>query len=487
MKDFWLDTLSIARLLEYSTVEPGLFRIHCTKIFLKKPNVAGIGPRWIFDIDTLTKYMNYQPVVVGNQRNDYACIKENLDAGKVRKKTVSAQQYVLLPLWSTGSQDPQNTDDDDVFDVKKNENDVHVSANGSDKSDSKKHDDKAKIDAKGKTLISSPTGVRDLRAEFEEFSFNNTNRVNAVSAPVNTVEPNPTNSTNSFNTASPSDTTVILNFRIARKSSFVDPSKYYDDPDMPELEDIFYSDDEEDVGEGYHGVPPPCIRTFMPLKPDLVFNDTSTASESIAHVVNVESSSNKPSKDMSKTLRFIKDFSKIAKSLTILTQKDKKFFWGEDQEMAFQILKQKLCEALIIALPEGNDDFVVWSLIMTIHSNLPSQILETQTKALKEENVQAKNLRGMEKAFEIHTNGTRCIKNRSWLPLFDYDCEISYHLGKENVVADSLSQKRIIKSRRVKPLSVRLLIITIHLNLPSQILEAQTEALKEKNVQAENL
>nr|GEV33843.1 putative reverse transcriptase domain-containing protein [Tanacetum cinerariifolium] len=50
--------------------------------------------------------------------------------------------------------------------------------------------------------------------------------------------------------------------------------------------------------------------------------------------------------------RFIKDFSRIAKSLTILTQKDKKFVWGEDQEMAFQILKKKLCEALILALPE---------------------------------------------------------------------------------------------------------------------------------------
>nr|GEU65038.1 putative reverse transcriptase domain-containing protein [Tanacetum cinerariifolium] len=57
---------------------------------------------------------------------------------------------------------------------------------------------------------------------------------------------------------------------------------------------------------------------------------------------------------------FIKDFSKIAKSLTILTQKDKKFVWGEDQEMAFQVLKQKLYKAPILALPEENDDFVVY-------------------------------------------------------------------------------------------------------------------------------
>ncbi|GJZ53009.1 putative reverse transcriptase domain-containing protein [Tanacetum coccineum] len=58
--------------------------------------------------------------------------------------------------------------------------------------------------------------------------------------------------------------------------------------------------------------------------------------------------------------RFIKDFSKIAKSLTELTQKNKKYIWGEDQESAFQLVKQKLCEASILALPEGNEDFVVY-------------------------------------------------------------------------------------------------------------------------------
>ncbi|GKC34116.1 reverse transcriptase domain-containing protein [Tanacetum coccineum] len=58
--------------------------------------------------------------------------------------------------------------------------------------------------------------------------------------------------------------------------------------------------------------------------------------------------------------RFIKDFSKTAKSLTELTQKNKKYIWGENQESAFQLLKQKLCEALILALPEGNDDFVIY-------------------------------------------------------------------------------------------------------------------------------
>nr|GEW24235.1 hypothetical protein [Tanacetum cinerariifolium] len=213
-----------------------------------KPNVAGIGPKWLFDINTLTMSMNYQPVIVGNQPNDNACIKENLNACKVGKEAVSAQQYVLLPLWSTGSQDPQNTDDDvadAAFDVKENENDVHVSINGSDKTDNKKHDEKDKRDDKGKSLVDSLTRVRDLRAEFEEFSFNSSNRVNVVSVPVNAVGPN---LTNSFNTVSPSVNAVRPNFRITGKSSFVDPSKYPDDSDIPKLEDIFYSDDEDIVG-----------------------------------------------------------------------------------------------------------------------------------------------------------------------------------------------------------------------------------------------
>nr|GEW65348.1 reverse transcriptase domain-containing protein [Tanacetum cinerariifolium] len=83
---------------------------------------------------------------------------------------------------------------------------------------------------------------------------------------------------------------------------------------------------------------------------------------------------------------------------------------------------------------------------MTIHLNLPSQILEAQTEALKVENVQAENLRGMEKAFKIRTDGTRCIKNRSWLPLFgnlrnlimheSHKSKYSIHLGSDKMYQD---------------------------------------------------
>nr|GFA71840.1 putative reverse transcriptase domain-containing protein [Tanacetum cinerariifolium] len=185
--------------------------------------------------------------------------------------------------------------------------------------------------------------------------------------------------------------------------------------------------------------------------------------------------------------RFIKDFSKISKSLTILTQKDKKFVWGEDQEIAFQILKQKLYEALILALPEGNDDFVVY---------FDASIQDLGAVLMQREKVIAyasRQLKPHEENYTIHDLELGAVKElnmrqRRWLELLaDYDCEIRYHPGKENVVADALSQKRIIKSCRVKPLCVRSLIMTIHSSLPSQILEAQTEVLKEENVQAENL
>nr|GEX97214.1 hypothetical protein [Tanacetum cinerariifolium] len=115
--------------------------------------------------------------------------------------------------------------------------------------------------------------------------------------------------------------------------------------------------------------------------------------------------------------RFIKDFSKIAKSLTELTQKNKKYIWGEDQEMAFQLLKQKLCKALILALPEGNDDFFIYC----------DASQKAQNEALKEENIKAENLRGMDKAFEIRPDGTCCIKNRSWLPLFGHLRDLIMH------------------------------------------------------------
>ncbi|GJR04763.1 hypothetical protein Tco_0527747 [Tanacetum coccineum] len=128
--------------------------------------------------------------------------------------------------------------------------------------------------------------------------------------------------------------------------------------------------------------------------------------------------------------RFIERFSKIAKLMTKLTQKGVKFDWGDKQEAAFQLLKQKLCSAPILALPEGSKDFVL-----------------------------------------------------RWLELLsDYDCEIRYHPGKVNVVVDALSRKE-----QSKPLRVRALVMTIGLDLPKQILNSQTEARKPENVKNEDV
>nr|GFA41981.1 hypothetical protein [Tanacetum cinerariifolium]GFA54801.1 hypothetical protein [Tanacetum cinerariifolium] len=99
-----------------------------------------------------------------------------------------------------------------------------------------------------KASVALSTGVRDLSDEFEDFFVNSTNRVNAASAPVTVVGPNSTNSTNSFNVVGPSNTAVSPNFKIGEKSSYVDPSQYLDDPNMPALEEIVYFDDEENVG-----------------------------------------------------------------------------------------------------------------------------------------------------------------------------------------------------------------------------------------------
>ncbi|GJT77549.1 putative reverse transcriptase domain-containing protein [Tanacetum coccineum] len=74
------------------------------------------------------------------------------------------------------------------------------------------------------------------------------------------------------------------------------------------------------------------------------------------------------------------------------------------------------------------------------------------------------------------------MRQRRWIELLsDYDCEIRYHPGKANVVADALSRKDR------EPIRVRSLVMTVHTNLPERILNAQTDAMKEENVKAENL
>nr|GEY51388.1 hypothetical protein [Tanacetum cinerariifolium] len=162
--------------------------------------------------------------------------------------------------------------------------------------------------------------------------------------------------------------------------------------------------------------------------------------------------------------RFIEGFSKIAKSITKLTQKGIKFDWGEKEENSFQLIKQKLCSAPILALPEGIKDFVVYcdashmdlgailtqrekenvvadalsrkerdkplrvrALVMTISLNLPKQILEAQIEALKPDNLEKEYMGGMirtdipKERLEPRADGTLCLHGRSWLPCYGHE------------------------------------------------------------------
>nr|GEV07507.1 putative reverse transcriptase domain, ribonuclease H-like domain, aspartic peptidase domain protein [Tanacetum cinerariifolium] len=176
--------------------------------------------------------------------------------------------------------------------------------------------------------------------------------------------------------------------------------------------------------------------------------------------------------------RFIEGFSKIAKSLTKLTQKGINFDWGEKEENAFQLIKQKLCNAPILALSEYSKDFVVYcdashkenivadalsrkerdkplrvrALVMTISLNLLKQILEAQIEALKPKNLEKEDVGGTirtdipKERLEPHTDGTLCLHGRSWLPCYgnlrsvimdeSHKSKYSIHTGSEKMYQD---------------------------------------------------
>ncbi|GJS22667.1 putative reverse transcriptase domain-containing protein [Tanacetum coccineum] len=133
------------------------------------------------------------------------------------------------------------------------------------------------------------------------------------------------------------------------------------------------------------------------------------------------------------------DPNKIAKPLTLLTQKNKTYVWGDKQDEAFRIMKEKLCNVYCDASKQG---FGVFSTYSTEDLNM---------------------------------------RQRQWIELLsDYECEIKYHPGKANVVADALSRKERLKPRRVRAMS-----ITIHYGLKTKILEAQGKASKDLKAPAE--
>ncbi|GJX97981.1 putative reverse transcriptase domain-containing protein [Tanacetum coccineum] len=131
--------------------------------------------------------------------------------------------------------------------------------------------------------------------------------------------------------------------------------------------------------------------------------------------------------------RFIEGFSKIAKPMTKLTQKKVKFEWGDKQEAAFQLLKQKLCSAPILALPEGSEDFIAY-----------------------------------------------CDASKKEL-LSDYDYDIRYHPGKANVVADALSRKERVRALNIKKEDVGGMLIE-NAKFPGAIREQKLEPRTDGNL-----
>ncbi|GJX34469.1 putative reverse transcriptase domain-containing protein [Tanacetum coccineum] len=198
--------------------------------------------------------------------------------------------------------------------------------------------------------------------------------------------------------------------------------------------------------------------------------------------------------------------------MTKLTQKGVKFDWGDKQEAAFQLLKQKLCSAPILALPEGSEDFIAYcdaskkglgAVLMQREKviSYASRQLKIHEKNYTTHDLELGAVVFALKIWRHYLYGTKCtvftdhkslqhildqkelnMRQRRWLELLsDYDCKIRYHPGKANVVADALSRKER------EPLRVRALVMTIGLDLPKQILKAQTEARKPENIKKEDV
>ncbi|GJX82015.1 putative reverse transcriptase domain-containing protein [Tanacetum coccineum] len=179
--------------------------------------------------------------------------------------------------------------------------------------------------------------------------------------------------------------------------------------------------------------------------------------------------------------RFNEGFSKIAKPMTKLTRKKVAFEWGDKQEVAFQTSKNKLCSPPILALPQGAENFIVYC--DASHKVLGAVLMQNE-KVIAYTSRQLKIHKKNYTTHDLELDQKELnMRQRRWLELLsDYDCEIRYHPGKANVVADALSRKK-----RIKPLRVRSLVMTIGLDLPKQILNAHTEAQKPENLKNEDV
>ncbi|GKC46880.1 retrovirus-related pol polyprotein from transposon TNT 1-94 [Tanacetum coccineum] len=164
-------------------------------------NITGSGPNWLFNIYALTKSMNYKPVVAGNQSNGNISTKACDDAGKTSMKIVPGKDYILLPLWPADLLLSQSL---------KSSSDAGFKPSG---------DSEKKV-----TEEPGKEGGVSTNDQEKDDNINSTNYVNAISSTINVAG-------------------IEVNV-VDPKTSIELP----DDPNMPELEDIVYSYDDEDVG-----------------------------------------------------------------------------------------------------------------------------------------------------------------------------------------------------------------------------------------------
>ncbi|GKD25655.1 putative reverse transcriptase domain-containing protein [Tanacetum coccineum] len=193
--------------------------------------------------------------------------------------------------------------------------------------------------------------------------------------------------------------------------------------------------------------------------------------------------------------------------------KNWKYEWGVEQEEAFQTLKDNLCNAPIMSLPDGSEYFVIYC--DTSNQGLGYVLMQRGkviTYASRQLKIHEKNYTTHDfkmgavvfafKTWRHYLYGAKSIiytdhksfqhifvqkelnmRQQRWIELFsDYDCEIHYHPGKANVVADAFSRKERVKPRRVRAMSM-----TIQSSVTDKILVAQGEASKVGNATAELL
>ncbi|GKA65335.1 putative ribonuclease H-like domain-containing protein, partial [Tanacetum coccineum] len=190
-----------------------------------QPELLGSRPNWLFDIDALTKSMNYKPVDAGNQSNGNAGTKACDDTGKARVQTILGKDYIMLPLWP---QDPQFSSSS------KDSPDAGFKPSG---------DEEKKDDEDSENKDSKVPSTEEPRVNQEkDANINSTNNINIVNPTVNAV---------------------------SIEDNAVDENIVYgcaDDLNMPNLEEIVYSDDDEDNDAE---ADMNNLNTFMPVSPIL--------------------------------------------------------------------------------------------------------------------------------------------------------------------------------------------------------------------------